>query len=60
MLRARRVRRMMIKTPIRRVVMIATLVALCAIVTGCASDVTTPSGHQLRYYGGPKSPMWPG
>jgi hypothetical protein len=41
--------------------MIATLVALCAIVTGCASDVTTqPSGHQLRYYGGPKSPMWPG
>jgi hypothetical protein len=51
---------MMIKTPMRRVVMIATLVALCAIVTGCASDVTTPSGHQLRYYGGPKSPMWPG
>ncbi|MGD0851119.1 hypothetical protein [Bradyrhizobium sp.] len=40
--------------------------ALCAAVAGCASDIAaTPSqkaggNGQLRYYGGPKSPMWSG
>jgi hypothetical protein len=54
-------RQMMIGTLAQRIAMIATLVALCAVVAGCASDATTqPSGNQLRYYGGPKSPMWPG
>jgi hypothetical protein len=42
------------------------VVALCAAVAGCTGDVgaTTsekPGGNdQLRYYGGPKSPMWSG
>jgi hypothetical protein len=40
--------------------------ALCAAVAGCVSDMGAaisekPDGaSQLRYYGGPKSPMWPG
>jgi hypothetical protein len=39
--------------------------ALCAVVSGCVSDLGAPSaensgGNQLRYYGGPKSPMWSG
>jgi hypothetical protein len=38
--------------------------ALCATVAGCVSDTMMPAaenpgGSQLRYYGGPKSPMWP-
>jgi hypothetical protein len=42
------------------------IAALCAAVAGCASDIgATPSDKaggngQLRYYGGPKSPMWSG
>jgi hypothetical protein len=42
------------------------VVALCATVSGCAVDVgnTRSEGAgdsaQLRYYGGPKSPMWAG
>jgi uncharacterized protein YceK len=36
---------------------------LCAVLGGCASDVGTStanqSGSQMRYYGGPKYPMWP-
>ncbi|WP_157817322.1 MULTISPECIES: hypothetical protein [Bradyrhizobium] len=38
---------------------------LCAAVAGCASEVTVPAtdgpaGNHMRYYGGPKSPMWSG
>jgi uncharacterized protein YceK len=37
--------------------------ALCAVLGGCASNVGTStanqSGSQMRYYGGPKYPMWP-
>jgi hypothetical protein len=42
------------------------VVALCAMTAGCAVDVgnTKSDGSgdnpQLRYYGGPKSPMWTG
>jgi hypothetical protein len=42
------------------------VVALCASVAGCISDVgattsqTAGGSDQLRYYGGPKSPMWSG
>jgi hypothetical protein len=45
------------------------VVALCATVAGCISDVGATTGaatsqtgdsSQLRYYGGPKSPMWSG
>ena len=36
---------------------------LCAMLGGCASNVGTSaasqSGSQMRYYGGPKYPMWP-
>jgi hypothetical protein len=37
---------------------------LCAALAGCVSDMgaATADGqgtHQMRYYGGPKSPMWP-
>jgi Spy/CpxP family protein refolding chaperone len=46
---------------------IATMIALAAVsacLAGCASDLgaatgTTTAPHQMRYYGGPKSPMWP-
>jgi len=44
-------------------IMIATAV-LCAAVGGCAGDMGAATsqksggGGQLRYYGGPKSPMW--
>jgi hypothetical protein len=42
--------------------------ALCTVVAGCASDIgsSTPGvtqqpgdGPTMRYYGGPKYPMWP-
>jgi hypothetical protein len=41
------------------------MIALCAAVAGCVSDIAAPAaensgGSQLRYYGGPKSPMWQG
>ena len=40
------------------------VVVLCGTVAGCVSDMTEAtadhSGNgQLRYYGGPKYPMWP-
>ncbi|WP_163149485.1 hypothetical protein [Bradyrhizobium uaiense] len=43
-----------------RIVMIA---GLCATAAGCISDATAPAADssgtmQMRYYGGPKSPMW--
>jgi hypothetical protein len=40
------------------------VVALCAAVAGCAADVGNSKSEesggsgQMRYYGGPKSPMW--
>jgi hypothetical protein len=49
----------------RRIGGVLAAVALCAAVAGCAADVGTPKsersdgGGQMRYYGGPKSPMWP-
>jgi hypothetical protein len=56
----------MIAPALRRKIGIAFAVAaLCAAIAGCATDVTPPTTdastrNQLRYYGGPKSPMWPG
>jgi hypothetical protein len=50
----------------RRIAGALAVVALCAITAGCAVDVgnTRSDGSggsgQLRYYGGPKSPMWMG
>jgi hypothetical protein len=50
----------------RRIGSILAVVALCTAVAGCAVDVGTAKperfdgSNQLRYYGGPKSPMWSG
>jgi hypothetical protein len=41
--------------------------ALCTVVAGCASDIGSsmpgatqqPDSPTMRYYGGPKYPMWP-
>jgi hypothetical protein len=50
----------------RRVGIVVAIAALCAAVAGCAADsgaTTSPKADgngQLRYYGGPKSPMWSG
>jgi hypothetical protein len=54
---------MSIAGPIRKIAVIATIASLCALVAGCVSDMGTPTAdgqgtHQLRYYGGPKYPMW--
>ena len=42
---------------------IVVVMGLCLAVAGCVSDMGAPAvadqtNHQLRYYGGPKSPMW--
>jgi hypothetical protein len=49
----------------RRIGVALAVAALCATVAGCVSDMGTPTaenagGNQLRYYGGPKYPMWSG
>jgi hypothetical protein len=49
----------------RRIGVVLAVAALCAAVAGCVSDIGAPTAensgsHQLRYYGGPKSPMWSG
>jgi hypothetical protein len=47
----------------RRIAVLLAAAGLCAVIGGCASDVgamTSKSGSShLRYYGGPKYPMWP-
>jgi hypothetical protein len=50
---------------IRRIRVVLAAAALCAAVAGCVSDMGAASAenagsNQLRYYGGPKSPMWSG
>ena len=48
----------------RSVGIVVAIAALCAAVAGCAGDTGAATsqkadgGGQLRYYGGPKSPMW--
>jgi hypothetical protein len=49
----------------RRIGIVLAVVALCATVAGCISDIGAPTAEnsgtsQMRYYGGPKSPMWSG
>jgi hypothetical protein len=47
----------------RKIAVLAAIAGLTAALAGCVSDASAPaaqsSGTQLRYYGGPKSPMWP-
>jgi hypothetical protein len=48
----------------RRIRIMIAAAALCVVVSGCAADLgaatsqKSDGGGQLRYYGGPKSPMW--
>jgi hypothetical protein len=47
----------------RKFGIVLAVLALCAAVAGCVSDMAAPTAEnsgsgQLRYYGGPKSPMW--
>ncbi|WP_157863375.1 hypothetical protein [Bradyrhizobium tropiciagri] len=52
---------MTISTSRQLLLRIVVLAGVCATAAGCASDVGAPdtSGtSQMRYYGGPKSPMW--
>jgi hypothetical protein len=47
----------------RRIGIALAVAGLCAATAGCISDMDTPTAdsgsHQMRYYGGPKYPMWP-
>ncbi len=48
----------------RKIAMIAAVAGLCALAVGCVSDMAAPTatrstGGELRYFGGPKYPMWP-
>jgi hypothetical protein len=47
----------------RRLAIALVVAALCASVAGCVSDMGAATadnsgGNQMRYYGGPKYPMW--
>jgi hypothetical protein len=47
----------------KRLRVVLAVAALCATAAGCISDMAAPtvenSGNgQMRYYGGPKYPMW--
>lgn len=50
----------------RAIATVSLVVALSDAAAGCVSDMGAQtadgasSGSQLRYYGGPKSPMWAG
>jgi hypothetical protein len=50
----------------RRIWVVIAAAALCATAAGCISDTQaaapakTDGKAKLRYYGGPKSPMWRG
>jgi hypothetical protein len=48
----------------RKIAAVVAVAVLCAALAGCVIDMGAQTsaqsgGHQLRYYGGPKSPMWP-
>jgi len=52
----------MMRALARKIAVFAAIAGLSAALAGCVSDAAAPasqsSGTQLRYYGGPKSPMW--
>lgn len=54
---------MSIEALTRKISVTLAVAGLCALVAGCVSDMGTPTAdgqgtHQLRYFGGPKYPMW--
>jgi hypothetical protein len=55
---------MIVSVRVRKIVVIIAVAALCAAVAGYVSEsqAKTPkkSASQMRYFGGPKSPMWRG
>ena len=55
-----------IRTVVQKVGTILAATVLVGMLAGCISDTGptatsqyTGDGPQMRYYGGPKSPMWP-
>jgi hypothetical protein len=47
----------------RRLSVVLALAAMCSVLAGCVSDLGAPAAAnpetgQLRYFGGPKYPMW--
>jgi hypothetical protein len=56
----------MMASTLKQGILVIAVAALCAAAAGCVSDIgATPSDKagangQMRYYGGPKSPMWSG
>jgi hypothetical protein len=48
----------------RRIAIVLAVAALCGAAGGCVSDMVSAApgvsegGSQMRYYGGPKYPMW--
>jgi hypothetical protein len=53
--------------PVRSIGIVLAVAALCAAAAGCVSDMGTPlsdvsqspgGSASMRYYGGPKYPMW--
>jgi hypothetical protein len=48
----------------RRIAVVLAIALLCGAAAGCVSDMVSATsgvsdgGNQLRYYGGPKYPMW--
>jgi hypothetical protein len=53
---------MMIESLMRKIAIVAVIFSFCTVTAGCAVDTgsKTAEDHPLRYYGGPKYPMWPG
>lgn len=51
-----------VRPVLRRIAAFSAVAALCVPASGCVSDlgaqIAGQSSGQLRYYGGPKSPMW--
>jgi len=47
----------------RMIAVLGVVTGLSTLTAGCVSDAAAPAsqstGTSLRYYGGPKSPMWP-
>ncbi|WP_157874625.1 hypothetical protein [Streptomyces sp. AcH 505] len=57
---------MTVTTVVRKAGAIVAAAMLIGMLAGCVSDMgptatsqSSGDGPQMRYYGGPKSPMWP-
>lgn len=54
---------MLASIPVGRAIAVIMTMIICCLSQGCSSDVGTQTADcatkQPRYFGGPKSPMWP-